>query len=110
MQNEFADLHVAIAALNLRYTGQFCGLTDTRGGFRRWFMRIFASDALSAAIGAGRNRSCCGGIFGSLMATCVAHEENSQAEYVPTEENLFEDSVAEEDVATDAGEEESGEE
>lgn len=31
MQNEFADLHVAIAALNLRYTGQFCGLTDARG-------------------------------------------------------------------------------
>lgn len=44
------------------------------------------------------------------MATCVAHEEDSQAEYVPTEENLFEDSVAEEDVATDAGEEESEEE
>lgn len=53
MQNKFADLHVAIAALNLRYTGQFCELTDTRGWFLgRWFMRIFASDALSAAIGA----------------------------------------------------------
>lgn len=51
-----------------------------------------------------------GGIFGSLMATCVAYEEDGLAEYIPTEENLFEDSIAEEDVATDAGEEESEEE
>lgn len=112
-QKEFAELRVEIAALNLRYADQFCEVMDTRGWFfGRWLKRIFASDALGAAIGAscGGIGAVVGGIFGSLMATCVAYEEDGLAEYIPTEENLFEDSIAEEDVATDAGEEESEEE
>ena len=57
-QTEFADLNLQIAALNLKYADQFCGVVDTRGWFfGRWLKRIFASDAVGAAIGAS-----CGGI------------------------------------------------
>ena len=32
-QTEFADLNLQIAALNLKYADQFCGVVDTRGWF-----------------------------------------------------------------------------
>ena len=100
MQKEFADLNAKISALNLKYADQFCKMADTRGWFLgRWFKRIFASDAVGAAIGAscGGIGAVVGGIFGSLMATCVAYEEEDVAlDCLPSGENLFEDCVAEE--------------
>lgn len=74
-----------IAALSLKYADQFCGVVDTRGWFFcRWLKRIFASDVVGAAIGAscGGIGAVVGGIFGSLMATCVAYEEDSMAEFM----------------------------
>lgn len=100
MQEEFFDLKANISALNLEYADQFCKMADTRSWFLgRWFRRICASDAIGAAIGAscGGIGAVVGGIFGSLMATCVAYEEEELAlDCFPSGNNLFEDNVAEE--------------
>ena len=100
MQEEFFELKANISALNLEYADQFCKMADTRSWFLgRWFRRICASDAIGAAIGAtcGGIGAVVGGIFGSLMATCVAYEEEKLAlDCFPSGNNLFEDNVAEE--------------
>lgn len=98
-QAAFEELNARIVLLNDRYASEFS--PATRGLFGRWFLRIFASDAIGAALGSplGGIGAIIGGIWGSLGAASVAIAETDDTEdYLASDENLFEEAMEEAEI------------